>query len=73
VSFKNEEDGTWIADVLVKTFQNHYEEQDVLSMLVKVNKDASAEHAKDKHGGYKQPCQLVFTTTKIVKFPTTPG
>jgi hypothetical protein len=70
VSFKNEKDGTWITDEFVKTFQNHYKEQDISSMLLKVNKDASAEHAKN---GYKQPCQLVFTTTKIVKFPSTDG
>jgi hypothetical protein len=55
---------------LVEIFKNYHKEQDVCSMLLQVNEKASCEHAKK---GYQQPCQLVFTTTKIVKFHPTSG
>jgi hypothetical protein len=69
-SFKSVDDGTWIADALVDTFKKNYKDQDVCSMLVKVNENVSAVHAKRE---YKQPCQLVFTTTKMVKLSSTVG
>ena len=64
------DDGTWIAAELVDIFKKHYKEQDVCSMLVKANGKVSAKHAEKE---YKQPCQLVFTTTKIVELSSTSG
>ena len=69
VSFKSEKDGTWIVSELLEILK-HHKDQDVCSMLLKVNDNASKAHAKK---GYKRPCQLVFTTTRIVKFPPTAG
>jgi hypothetical protein len=68
VSFKSESDGTWAVSELVEIFSKHYKHEDISSMLLKVNENASKVHAKK---GYKQPCQLVFTTTKKVYLPST--
>ena len=67
-SFKGRKDGTWVISALTEIFTSHCNNQDVCSMLLNVNKNASSAHAKK---GFKQSCQLVFTTTEIVKFRST--
>ena len=68
MSYKSESDGTWTASELINIFQTHYQHEDVGSMLLKVNENASKAHAEK---GYKQSCQLVFTTTKKVYLSST--
>ena len=68
MGFKSESDGTWAVSELVEIFSKHYKHEDIGSMLLKVNENASKAHAKK---GCKQPCQLVFTTTKKVYLPST--
>jgi hypothetical protein len=68
VGCKSESDGTWAVCELVEIFKAHREHEDISSMLLKVNENACKAHAKK---GYKQPCQLVFTTTKKIYLPST--
>jgi hypothetical protein len=66
-SFNSENGGTWACSVFFEMFPEYNEDVDICSMLLRVNEIASKEHAKKD---YKQSCQLVYTTTKKVYFPS---
>ena len=66
VSYRNTKDGSWYIDALCEIFRKHHEQEDVMSMMTRVNNEVQ----RRKHGesGVRQCPAPVFTLTRKIYF-----
>ena len=65
VSFRSTDHGSWYVNALVNVFSTYYGNEDVMSMMTKVNQKVTDAYTSR---GYKQCPAPVFTLTKKVYF-----
>ena len=63
VSLRNILSGTWYVNALVETFRSYHRDEDVMSMMTRVNDMVSKAYSKS---GYKQCPAPIFTLTKKI-------
>ena len=65
LSFRSTEHGTWYINALVDVFGSCHDNEDVMSMLLKVNDQVTQAYTDN---GYRQCPAPVFTLTKKIYF-----
>ncbi|KAL3853862.1 hypothetical protein ACJMK2_013161 [Sinanodonta woodiana] len=63
-SFRNTVTGTWYISKLVQMLERYHEREDVLSILVRVNREVCEENAEDDSRVYKQTPAPTLTLTR---------